>query len=74
MTPQQLTDYKNIWMSQGAFSVPFHSDYHSQALDWCKLYCERREYVFRKHTGVYEHTIFFENKQQAALFKAEFGL
>ena len=35
MTPQEIFDYKLGWKSYG-FSVPFHSDWEMEYVDFCK--------------------------------------
>lgn len=67
-TPQQISDYKQQWMSQHPFAVELHSDYRSAGKDWCKTFLMRHQYVFKQYTNVYEDTWFFENQIDAGHF------
>jgi hypothetical protein len=65
LTPQQITDYKQKWMSNCPFIVELHSDYRSRAKDWCKRVLMKQQYVLKEYTAVYEDTWFFENQKDA---------
>lgn len=65
LTPQQIADYKQKWMSNHPFAVELHSDYRSLANDWCKGLLLKQQYVLKKYTNVYEDTWFFETEQDA---------
>ena len=70
LTPQQITDHKQKWMSRQACVVELHSDYRSLGKSWCKEFLMKHQYVLRKNTNVYEDTWFFENQDDADNFTA----
>lgn len=73
MTPQEIADYKQRWMSTGkAYSVTIHEDLDIRGKDWCRKNLQRHQWSFRKYTDVYEHTFFFENNYMGQQFEQEF--
>lgn len=69
MTPLQIFEYKNKWMSTGNNNpVSFHSDYRSFVNDWCKSNLHKSQYMHSKFTDVYEDTVYFEFEKDAKLF------
>ena len=65
MTPQQIVDHKQKWMSKQPHAVELHSDYRSIGKDWCKGFLMQHQYVLKQYTDVYEDTWFFENQTDA---------
>ena len=75
MTPQEIADHKQRWMSSGKFYVvAIHSDNRWAAAQWCKVQLHKQQWVHRKFTDVYEDTFFFEYKQDAVGFSSKFQL
>ena len=72
MTPLEIFDYKNNWMSKGAYSVKVHSDRDLDAKIWCRKNLEQQQWVMRTWSGVYEHTFYFENEDHATRFADNF--
>jgi hypothetical protein len=68
MTPQEIADYKQQWMSKSGYAVQVHSDYQSYGKDWCKQFLGAHQYVLRPYTDVYEDTWFFESQVDADNF------
>jgi hypothetical protein len=69
MTPVEIAEYKQRWMSSGHnHPVAIHSDLRGQAKDWCKVQLMKQQWVHRKYTNVYEDTFFFEYHQDADSF------
>ena len=65
MTPIEIAEYKQKWMSEGGFAVTLHSDLRSEGIAWCKNWLN---VIHRKHvqyTDVYEDTFFFEKERFA---------
>jgi len=74
MTPQEITEYKQKWMSSGkSISVPFHSDKKLEATQFCRENFEQKDCWLRKYTDVYEHTMFFEKEDLAEKFRNKFS-
>jgi hypothetical protein len=69
MTPVQTFEYKLNWMSSGRSNpVKYHSDWRSQAMEFCKKNFGKRYWHFAKFTGVYEDTMYFEHANHAEFF------
>lgn len=74
MTPQDIADYKQRWMSTGNNNpVRIHSDLADQAKTWCRRQLERHQWSMTSWTAVYEHTFFFEDIRAAQNFAMEFS-
>jgi hypothetical protein len=73
MTPQEIFEYKNKWMSQNPHSVKIHSDLEDKGKQWCKNMLEPQEWKFQKWSDIYEHTFYFENIHAAQNFEMEFS-
>lgn len=74
MTPQEIADYKQRWMSTGNNNpVRLHSDLDTQGKTWCRRTLERHQWSMKTWTNVYEHTFFFEDIRAAQNFAMEFG-
>mgnify|MGYP001098714183 FL=1 len=73
MTPLEIAEYKQRWMSQGGYAVRLHSDLDVEGKDWCRPNLERHQWRFRPHTNVYEHTFFFEDQMISQQFEHEFN-
>ena len=72
MTPQDIAEYKQRWMSTGNNNpVRLHSDLDTQGKTWCRRNLERHQWKMNTWTDVYEHTFFFESEQHAELFKQQ---
>ena len=66
MTPVEIFEYKMGWMP--GEMVPFHSDYRSQAVLFCKKKFMKQEWAHTTYTDVYEDTMCFELEQHAEEF------
>jgi len=74
MTPQEIFEYKQRWMSSGNNNpVRLHSDLTDSAKTWCRRNLDRQSWGMSTWTGVYEHTFYFENVDASADFKTEFS-
>lgn len=72
MTPQEIFEYKQQWMSSGSNNpVQLHSDLVDTAKTWCRRNLGRHQWSMRTYTDVYEHTFFFEAADAAQNFAAE---
>ena len=72
MTPQEIADYKQQWMSTGDNNpVRLHSDLDTQGKTWCRRNLERHQWKMNTWTNVYEHTFFFELEEHALVFAKE---
>lgn len=68
-TPQEISDYKQAWMSKGDnHPVRLHSDLDVAGKDWCRRNLERWEWKMETYTDVYEHTFYFEHEEAAVEF------
>ena len=73
MTPQEIADYKQQWMSTGDNNpVRLHSDLDTQGKTWCRRQLERQQWSMTTWTDVYEHTFFLEDIRAAQNFEMEF--
>jgi hypothetical protein len=72
MTPVEIFEYKNRWMSEGAFQVKIHSDLRRETTDWCLRYLEQQQWKYEKYTNNYEDTFWFEYQRHSQLFEQEF--
>jgi hypothetical protein len=66
MTPVEIFEYKMRWMP--GFQVPFHSDWRSQAVLYCKKNFPKERWAHTTYTDVYEDTMCFEVNQDADKF------
>jgi len=73
MTPQEIADYKQQWLSKGGYVVDTHSDLDVAGKDWCRRNIGRHEWTFKPHTAVYQHTFCFESKTHAEQFATHFN-
>ena len=74
MTPQEIADYKQRWMSTGNNNpVRLHSDLDTKGKTWCRRVLERHQWSFTAWTYNYEHTFYFEDLVVAQNFAMEFG-
>lgn len=71
MTPQEISDYRHKWMSNGGYAVKTHSDYEYDAKKWCRDNLNPGAWHFQKYTNVYEHTFFFEKEEDARNFVSQ---
>ena len=73
MTPQEIADYKQQWMSTGDNNpVRLHSDLDTQGKTRWRRQLERQQWSMTTWTDVYEHTFFFEDIRAAQNFEMEF--
>ena len=72
MTPQEITDHKQKWMSRLPHPVYTHSDCADKGKTWCRQNVKRESWSFKPWTNVYEHTFFFENDGDAEMFTRQF--
>lgn len=69
MTPVQIFEYKQKWMSTGnANPVRHHSDWRSNAIDFCKSNFEKYQWQHSRFTSIYEDTVYFEHAHHSELF------
>ena len=68
MTPQEITDYKQKWMSTKNYSVIFNDSMDVKAKDWCRRHLERHQWSMSAWTSQFEHTMFFEKEKDALKF------
>ena len=69
MTPQDIAEYKQRWMSTGNNNpVRLHSDLDTQGKTWCRKNLERHQWKMNTWTNVYEHTFYFESEIHANEF------
>lgn len=74
MTPQEIAEYKQRWMSTGNNSpVRLHSDLADAGKTWCRRQLERHQWKMNTWTDVYEHTFYFEDIRAAQNFDMEFS-
>jgi hypothetical protein len=72
MTPQEIADYKQQWMSTGDNNpVRLHSDLDTQGKTWCRRNLERHQWKMNTWTDVYEHTFFFELEEHSLTFSQQ---
>ena len=72
MTPQEIAEYKQRWMSTGNNNpVRIHSDLADRAKTWCRKNLQRHEWSMTTWTDIYEHTFFFEHAESAEQFKQQ---
>ena len=67
MTPQEIFEYRMRWKS--SFYVVIHSDMEYNAKIWCRSNLKPHLWKMRKWTGIYEHTMLFEDNDDAQQFK-----
>jgi hypothetical protein len=73
MTPQEIHEYKNRWMSNSSFSVAVNEDHDFDGKQWCKSNLKQHQWHFLKYTDMYEHTFCFEAEEDMNKFKQHFG-
>jgi len=72
MTPLEIFEYKQRWLSKGGHAVRLHSDLRVQGKDWCKVQLHKQQWDFKIWSDVYEDTFWFEYAQDALTFKNKF--
>lgn len=72
MTPQEISEYKQRWMNNGAFQIRVHSDLEFECKLWCKKNLEQHQWKFAKYTDHYEHSFYFERQMMSQQFAQEF--
>lgn len=72
MTPQEITDHKIRWMQGDTYVVAVHSDLDSQCTQWLKENVAKHQWNMYNYTDVYQHTYFFELKEDADKFAEHF--
>jgi len=73
MLPIDIFEYKKRW-SWNAHIVKLHSDYRSEAKDWCKSQMLKQQWDVQQYTNVYEDTYLFEEKDDAESFARKFNI
>jgi len=74
MTPQEIFEYKQQWMSTGNNNpVQLHSDLVDQGKSWCRKNLQRHQWSMHTWTDVYEHTFYFEDVVASEKFATEFS-
>jgi hypothetical protein len=69
MTPQEIFDYKTVWLQKGGYPVKIHSDLDIEGKYWCRQNVERHKWSFTSYTDIYEHTFIFEEEETAKKFE-----
>lgn len=72
MTPIEIAEYKQRWMSINGHPVSIHSDLRNQGKEWCKAQLMKQQWVHKQYTNVYEDTFFFEYEKDAEFFRFKF--
>jgi len=72
MTPIEISEHKQRWMSINGHPVSIHSDLRSKGKEWCKVQLMKQQWVHKQFTNVYEDTFYFEYKQDADSFRNHF--
>jgi 5-bromo-4-chloroindolyl phosphate hydrolysis protein len=73
MTPQEISDYKQKWMSSEINNpVELHSDLESNGIQWCRKNLEPQQWKLVRWSKVYSHTFFFEKNKFAQDFASKF--
>ena len=74
MTPQEVFEYKQRWMSGGNnYPVKLHSDLADKGKTWCRRTLDRHQWSMTTWSNVYEHTFFFEDESVSQKFATEFS-
>lgn len=73
MTPIEIFEYRQKWMTKEPHSVKLHSDLENAGKEWCSRMLEKQQWHFQKWSDVYEHTFHFENIKAAQNFEMEFS-
>jgi hypothetical protein len=71
LTPVEIFEYKQRWMQKNPYPVRLHSDLRSQGKDFCKVQMFKHQWNHVQFTDVYEDTFYFEYKQDADSFAAQ---
>ena len=69
MTPVEIFEYKQKWKPGN--SVRLHSDLRSNGKEFCKTQMHKHQWDISEFTNVYEDTYYFEYKQDANSFAAQ---
>ena len=69
MTPIEIFEYKLKW--KPGYTVRLHSDLRSQGKEFCKTQLFKQQWDVSEYTDVYEDTFYFEYKQDALSFAAQ---
>jgi hypothetical protein len=69
MTPVEIFEYKQRW--KPGYTVRLHSDLRSHGKDFCKIQMHPQQWDVKTFTNVYEDTFYFEYKQDAESFAAQ---
>lgn len=72
MTPLEIFDYKNKWMSNAGFSVRIHSDFDLEAKIWCRENLQQHQWLMRSWSDIYEHIFWFEQLDDSIKFMDKF--
>lgn len=70
MTPQEIFEYKQRWMT--GYAVRIHSDLRDRAKTWCKQ-LGKHQWNHKTFTNVYEDTFYFEDVYAGQNFEHEFN-
>ena len=72
MTPLEIAEYKQRWMSTGNNTpVRLHSDLDTEGKTWCRRQLERHQWSLTAWTNNYEHTFYFELEEHATKFEQQ---
>ena len=71
MTPQEISDYKRKWLSEGGYQVRLHSDLTDKVKTWCRRNVQRQDWSMQTYTDVYEHTFVFHHEPDALEFERQ---
>ena len=70
MTPQDIFDYRMKWRQrQNQYAVRLHSDLRNTGVSWCRTQLFSQQWDLKTFTNVYQHTFYFEYKQDYDQFK-----
>jgi hypothetical protein len=71
MTPIEIFEYKQRWQRAGGYGVRLHSDLRSKGKDFCKIQMFKHQWDLQIYTDNYEDTFYFEYRQDAESFAAQ---
>ena len=72
MTPQEIYEYKQRWMSTNTHPVTLDEYLEFDGKSWCRKNLESKVWKFSKYTDIYEHTFYFEKVEDAEAFRKKF--
>ena len=70
MTPQEISDYKRMWLMASYHPYKTHTDLRTECIDWCKANCQQQQWDIKRFTDIYGDTIRFELQMHYKAFDA----